>query len=149
METANMSPQFIEEQRKVLEEVYNRLSGKKRIVQETDAQNGCDFGDVSAAMTAADNAMALISNSTQVLREVETALKKIKSGTYGLCESSGNPIGQERLEAIPWARFSIEVQRDLEKDSRSQGRSRHVPLFDDNSKEKDEDDEEAAEPAEK
>ncbi|MDI4646083.1 TraR/DksA C4-type zinc finger protein [Cohnella hashimotonis] len=39
--------------------------------------------------------------------EVERALAKMEDGTYGLCEISGEPIGYERLEAMPVARYSI------------------------------------------
>ena len=45
------------------------------------------------------------------LRYVERALEKIDEGTYGVCDVGGEPIGQERLEAIPWAVRCVEHAR--------------------------------------
>jgi DnaK suppressor protein len=45
------------------------------------------------------------------LRDVERALEKLGEGTYGVCDVGGEPIGQERLEAIPWAVRCVEHAR--------------------------------------
>lgn len=37
------------------------------------------------------------------LSEVERALAKLEEGSYGVCDVCGGPIGDERLEALPWA----------------------------------------------
>ncbi len=47
------------------------------------------------------------------LEEVEAALQRIEEGSYGVCEICGEPIGAERLSAIPWARLCIDDQRRL------------------------------------
>ncbi|MBA3843425.1 MAG: TraR/DksA C4-type zinc finger protein [Actinobacteria bacterium] len=47
----------------------------------------------------------------QTLAEIDAALARIDAGTYGMCEMCDKPIGEERLRAIPWARFCIEDQR--------------------------------------
>jgi DnaK suppressor protein len=47
------------------------------------------------------------------LREVERALAKLDAGTYGTCERCGNPIGDERLEAIPWAPLCIDCKKQV------------------------------------
>ena len=47
------------------------------------------------------------------LAEVEAALQRIVEGNYGVCEVCGEPIGGERLSAIPWARLCIDDQRRL------------------------------------
>ncbi len=41
----------------------------------------------------------------------------IDNGTYGICELTGKPIKAERLEELPWARYSIEAARELERRS--------------------------------
>lgn len=46
--------------------------------------------------------------------EVDAALGRIEHGDYGLCEACGGPIGEERLEAFPMARFCIEHQTKKE-----------------------------------
>ena len=44
------------------------------------------------------------------LEDVEAALRRIEDGTYGICLHCGGDIGRERLEAVPWAAFSIRCQ---------------------------------------
>jgi RNA polymerase-binding protein DksA len=59
--------------------------------------------------------LGLVEKDRNLLREINHALAKIQNGTYGICEGTGNPIGKPRLEAQPWARFSIEYARQVEK----------------------------------
>lgn len=47
--------------------------------------------------------------------EVLAALNRIERGTYGICEMTGQPIENERLEVIPWTRYSFTGQHELEK----------------------------------
>ena len=61
-----------------------------------------------------DCALAMLSSTQTVLYEIEQALNRIMTGTYGVCEATGKPIETERLAAIPWARFSAEAQAELE-----------------------------------
>ena len=52
--------------------------------------------------------------------EIDEALKRIELGTYGTCEMSGKPINKERLEAIPFARFTVECQSQIERQNKAQ-----------------------------
>lgn len=70
-----------------------------------------------------DFALSLVSSEQEALSEVEAAIKRIKDGTYGICENTQKPIAKERLMAVPFTRFSAEAQKDIEKNrmrSRSQ-----------------------------
>lgn len=49
------------------------------------------------------------------LAEVEQALGRIDAGTYGVSELSGEPIAFARLEAVPWARYTVREQEELER----------------------------------
>lgn len=51
------------------------------------------------------------------LADVERALQRLDEGTYGLCEACGKPIEDERLEALPAARFCVEHQAVAERGS--------------------------------
>jgi DnaK suppressor protein len=51
-----------------------------------------------------------------LLREIESALQRIESGTYGICEETGEPIEKDRLLAIPWTRLSLEGALTRERD---------------------------------
>ncbi|MFN7141747.1 MAG: TraR/DksA family transcriptional regulator, partial [Limisphaerales bacterium] len=44
----------------------------------------------------------------------EEALHRIQKGTYGICELTGKPIESARLKAVPWTRFSLQAQHELE-----------------------------------
>jgi len=59
--------------------------------------------------------LGLVEKDRNLLREINTALAKIQNGTYGICEGTGKPITKVRLEAQPWARFSIEHARSMER----------------------------------
>jgi RNA polymerase-binding protein DksA len=59
--------------------------------------------------------LGLVEKDRQLLREINVALDKVRNGTYGICEGTGQPINRVRLEAQPWARYSIEYARQLEK----------------------------------
>jgi DnaK suppressor protein len=65
-----------------------------------------------------DFALSLLSQEQDALYEIDQALKRIEQGTYGICEMSGKPIPRARLEAIPFARFTVECQSQLEKQSK-------------------------------
>jgi RNA polymerase-binding transcription factor DksA len=63
-----------------------------------------------------DFALSLLSADQDAMYEVEEALKRIEKGTYGTCELTGKQIPKTRLDAIPWTRFTVEAQAQLEKD---------------------------------
>jgi DnaK suppressor protein len=58
--------------------------------------------------------LGLVEKDRQLLREINNALAKIMDGTFGICEGTGKPISTPRLEAQPWARYSIEYARQKE-----------------------------------
>lgn len=61
-----------------------------------------------------DCALALLSSTQNALYEIDQALKRIKDGTYGICELTLEPIEAERLKAIPWTRYCIAAQAQIE-----------------------------------
>jgi RNA polymerase-binding protein DksA len=69
--------------------------------------------------------LGLIESERQFLREIQEALTRIDEGTYGTCLGTGKPIPRVRLEAVPWAKYTIEYSRLLEsgKISRDSGGS--------------------------
>jgi RNA polymerase-binding transcription factor DksA len=52
----------------------------------------------------------LSAQAREAVSEIDHALAKFDLGTYGICETSGDPIPAERLEAIPWARQRVEYK---------------------------------------
>lgn len=89
-----------------------------------------------------DFALSLLSQEQDALYEIDEALKRIDAGAYGTCEMSGKPINQERLEAIPFTRYTVECQSQIEKQNKAH-RVRHsvtslFGLTDDDEPEKEE-----------
>jgi DnaK suppressor protein len=96
-----------------------------------------------------DFALSLLSQEQDALYEIDEALKRIELGTYGKCEMSGKPIPHARLEAIPFARFTVECQSQLEKQSKaSRVRQSVTSLFGLTEEESREGEEEEAAPTE-
>ena len=65
-----------------------------------------------------DFALSLLSQEQDALYEIEEALKRVELGSYGICEMTGKPISQPRLEALPFARYTVECQSQLEKQNK-------------------------------
>ena len=63
-----------------------------------------------------DFALSLLSSDQDAMYEIEEALKRIERNTFGICELTGKQIPRVRLEAIPWTRFTVEAQAQLERD---------------------------------
>lgn len=71
-----------------------------------------------------DSALSLLSADQDAVYEIDEALKRIERGTYGICELTNKAIPKTRLNAVPWARYTVDSQAQLEKD----GAVRHRKL---------------------
>jgi DnaK suppressor protein len=92
-----------------------------------------------------DFALSLLSQEQDSLYEIDEALKRIEIGTYGICEMSGKAIPHARLEALPFTRYTVECQAELEKRNRLQRiRQPVVSLFGLSDEESAEEDEESS-----
>jgi DnaK suppressor protein len=102
-----------------LEAARTRLrSERDRLRAELEATvNAPDpmtYGSQAAAATQVfdqQRDLALRERAENQLTQVEAALERIERGTFGTCRRCGNPIGEERLEALPWAALCIDCQR--------------------------------------
>ena len=74
-----------------------------------DADAG--FSDRSHSTEERSHIMATARALRANLRDVERARAKVADGTYGICERCGNRIGDERLDAIPWALLCIDCKK--------------------------------------
>jgi RNA polymerase-binding transcription factor DksA len=66
-----------------------------------------------------EKAFDIASKEGRLLMEIDDALRRLYGGTYGICEVSGKPISRARLEALPWARLSLDEQEKLEREQRA------------------------------
>ncbi|WP_457621705.1 TraR/DksA family transcriptional regulator [Persephonella sp.] len=105
---------------KIREELLQKRS---EIIESLSNNNSEDLNEKTGVDDAADIVASELSRETlyklsQAEREtlflIDIALKKIESGTYGVCEECGAPIGEKRLQAIPWVRLCIECSQNEE-----------------------------------
>lgn len=61
----------------------------------------------------------IASKEGRLLREIDDALRRIYNGVYGICEATGAPISRARLEALPWARYTLQEQESMERKQRA------------------------------
>ena len=62
-----------------------------------------------------DFALSMVANEQEALAEIDAAIKRIQTATYGICEITQKPIAKDRLLAVPFTRYSAEAQKDLER----------------------------------
>ena len=75
-----------------------------------------------------DFALSLISNEQEALKEIADAIERMKKGTYGTCEITNKAIPAARLIAVPFTRYSLEGQKELERNRRAHRRRGGNPL---------------------
>lgn len=98
------------------ERLMHQMDGlAKESSQEMDSYS-LHMADAGTDNFDRDFALSLLSSDQDAMYEIEEALKRIEKATYGICEITGKPIPRARLEAIPWTRFTVEAQAQLERD---------------------------------
>lgn len=87
-------------------DILNRVKDARRDLHFED--KGGDEADQTVRVLAESETLTLHERMRSQLLEIELALSRIESGTYGVCEETEEVIEPERLRAIPWTRLSIE-----------------------------------------
>jgi RNA polymerase-binding transcription factor DksA len=98
------------------ERLLNQMSGLAKESAEEINSYSLHMADSGTDNFDRDFALSLLSSDQDAIYEIDEALKRIQKGTYGICELTGRPIPKARLEAIPWTRFTVEAQAQLEKE---------------------------------
>ena len=83
-----------------------------------DNSTSADIVDQASSYTEKNVEMRAINRQIKLISKIEQALKKIKDGTYGFCEETGEPIGIKRLMARPIATLCIAAQEKHEKEEK-------------------------------
>ena len=78
-----------------------------------------DPADSASDETDHEAALGILARDQDMLLEVNAAIRRILEGAYGICEASGQPITPDRLRAVPWTRYTREVETRLEQAARS------------------------------
>lgn len=118
IDTAHFRQRLLDERRRVLDAIENIHSENPgSLGDETEELSFQDnhLGDVATATFDREMASTLEENSAHVLADIDAALARIEQGMYGVCKRCGGPIGDERLDALPWATLCIEDKRRQER----------------------------------
>ena len=83
-----------------------------------DNVSSADMVDQAASYTDKTVEMKALNRSRKLISKINSALQRLKAGTYGFCEETGEPIGLKRLMARPVATISIEAQEKHERDEK-------------------------------
>jgi len=113
---------FLAKQHKRLLELKDTLLDAMRGVARDNLHAGSDtsaFGmhqaDAGSDAYDRDFALSMLSKEQGSLYEIDEALKRIEDGEYGICEICNKPIKHDRLEALPFTRYTVDCQAELEK----------------------------------
>jgi DnaK suppressor protein len=122
---AALSREFLAEQRRRLEALRQQLLGgeekanaDERASQEDRGAESQDPGEKSGDLAQREISQALQDGDKRRLSDIERALQKMKEGTYGISDLSGEPIPKARLEATPEAVLSVQEEEQREKKGR-------------------------------
>ena len=83
-----------------------------------DNSTSADIVDQASSYTEKNVEMRAINRQIKLISKIDSALKRIKDGTYGFCEDTGDPIGLKRLMARPVATLTIAAQEKHEKEEK-------------------------------
>jgi RNA polymerase-binding transcription factor DksA len=98
------------------EQLVRQMSGLAKESAQEMAGYSLHMADSGTDNFDRDFALSLLSSDQDAVYEIEEALKRIEKNTYGICELTGKPIPKSRLEAIPWTRFTVQAQAQLERE---------------------------------
>lgn len=98
------------------EQLLNQMNGLAKDSAQEMPGYSLHMADSGTDNFDRDFALSLLSSDQDAVYEIEEALKRIEKKTFGVCELTGKNIPRARLEAIPWTRFTVEAQAQLEKD---------------------------------
>jgi RNA polymerase-binding transcription factor DksA len=98
---------------KLQEESLAHIRKLINLAAEERPEFSTHLGDAATDTFDRDLTLSLVSFEQEKLYEIEAALKRIDDGSYDICELTGHPISQRRLEAVPWTRFCEAAERDL------------------------------------
>jgi len=98
------------------EQLLHQMNGLAKESAQEMAGYSLHMADSGTDNFDRDFALSLLSADQDAVYEIEEALKRIEKKTYGVCELTGKTIPRARLEAIPWTRFTVDAQAQLERD---------------------------------
>jgi RNA polymerase-binding protein DksA len=96
----------------IMEAQERELSG---LMKDAGDGAGHDQADLGATSFERDHELTLMNSEREMLEQIEKALARIDDGTYGVCESCGEPIGKMRVMAFPRATLCLSCKQREER----------------------------------
>jgi RNA polymerase-binding protein DksA len=117
VDTERLRKRLLEERQRVLEAIEYLHEENPGSVQDETQEIPSDNhpGDFATVTFDRELDYTLEENEERLLTAIDGALKRIEDGTYGVCRTCGRPIGDERLEALPWTTQCIDCKRREER----------------------------------
>ena len=115
---AKMREQLGEMKTKLLSEVDSEL----RAERESNKDEGMDTYDLASEERDREINFILSDRERVKIKQIDDTLGRLEEGAYGVCESCGLEIAEERLEAMPFSRLCRDCQQDQEREAKSQRR---------------------------
>lgn len=112
-----VKPEWVKYKQRLLDlrnQLVNQMSGLTKQFNDEFASSSMHLADAGTDNFDRDFALSLLSSDQDAIYEIDEALKRMEKNTYGTCELTGKAIPKARLDAIPWARFTVEAQGQLE-----------------------------------
>ncbi|SMO45153.1 TraR/DksA family transcriptional regulator [Fodinibius sediminis] len=94
-----------------IEKIDERLEEQHALEDDRISSHDHHPGDLGSEEEEKETAFLLKKKQRDKLDKIDAALKRIANNTYGVCEETGKKIRKERLEVIPYARYSVEASR--------------------------------------
>ena len=117
---------FLAKVRESLGELKTRLlsemESENKAEREGNKDEGMDTYDLASEERDREISFILSDRERVKIKQIDDALARLEDGSYGVCESCGLEIGEERLEAMPFTRLCRDCQQDQEREARTQRR---------------------------
>ena len=97
------------------DELDNAEAGLADLIRDSGEGAGDDQADAGSKTFEREHEMSLANTARDMLDQIQHALHRIGAGTYGVCESCGNPIGKLRLQAFPRATLCMSCKQAEER----------------------------------
>ncbi|HUR75914.1 MAG TPA: TraR/DksA family transcriptional regulator, partial [Sporichthya sp.] len=97
------------------DEIAVARSERESLLRDYGDGSGEDQADAGTKTLEREQEMSLVNNALDMLQQDERALSRLDDGSYGQCESCGNPIGKARLQAFPRATLCVSCKQRAER----------------------------------
>jgi DnaK suppressor protein len=113
IDTNRFRDALVAERKRIVAALENLRNENPGSVEEETGEEASDqhLADTATAMHDRELDYGLTENEEELLTATDAALRRIEDGTYGICTNCGKPIGEERLQALPWTNLCIDCAK--------------------------------------